>query len=62
MFLTRGVILANALNDILRAVRSYILTSFEVIETKYQDMQNYLHNIIGLTDKDIQTLRTKYLN
>ena len=62
MFLTKGVILANALNDILRAVRSYILTSFEVIETKYQGMQNYLHNIIGLTDKDIQTLRTKYLN
>ena len=62
MFLTKGVKLANSLNDILRAVKSYILSSFETIEKKYQGMHNYLVNIIGLTNENINLLKQKYLN
>ena len=62
MFLTRGVRLANGLNDILRAVKSYILASYETIDTKYQGMDNYLRNIIGLTDENIEALKAKYVN
>lgn len=61
MVLTKGIRLANGLNDVLRAVKSYILTSYNVIETKYRGMQNYLTNIIGLTNDDLNTLKAKYI-
>lgn len=61
MVLTRGIRLANGLNDILRAVKSYILTSYDAIENKYGGMQNYLTNIIGLSNDDLNTLKAKYI-
>lgn len=61
VFLTKGVRFANGLNDVLRAVKSYILASYKVIETKYQGMDNYLRNIIGLTDEKINILKAKYV-
>lgn len=61
MFFTKGVKLANALNDILRAVKSYIFAAYDTIEKKYQSMQNYLGNIIGLTNENIKLLKQKYL-
>ena len=61
MFLTKGVRLANGLNDILRAMRSYILASYATIDQKYQGMDNYLRNIIGLTNENIDALKAKYV-
>ena len=61
VFLTRGIRLANGLNDVLRAVKSYILASYRTIDTKYQGMDNYLRNIIGLTNENINALKAKYV-
>jgi len=61
MFVAKGVRLANGLNDVLRAVKSYILSSYKTIDTKYQGMDNYLRKIIGLTDENINTLKAKYV-
>ena len=61
MFFAKGVRLANGLNDVLRAVKSYILTSYKTIDEKYQGMDNYLRNIIGLSDENIKTLKAKYV-
>ena len=61
MFLTKGVRLANGLNDVLRAVKSYILSAYRTIDKKYQGMNNYLRNIIGLTNENIDALKAKYV-
>ena len=53
--------LARNLDKILGARKEYIEASYQTIEKEYQSIDNYISNIIGLSDEDIKNLRLKYL-
>ena len=61
MTLFKSPRLAIALDNLLGARKTYIEAAFDTVETEYQGMANYLSKIIGLSDKDIETLKLKYL-
>ncbi|QTY27953.1 tyrosine-protein phosphatase [Flavobacterium sp. CS20] len=41
--------------------KSYLLNAFNTIEKEYGSMDNYVKNVLNLSEKDINTLRNKYL-
>lgn len=53
--------LARHLDKILGARKEYINASYQTIEKEYQNIDNYISNVIGLSNEDIQKLREKYL-
>ena len=61
MTLFKSPRLAIALDNLLGARKTYIEAAFDTVESEYQGMTNYLSKIIGLTDKDIENLKLKYL-
>ena len=61
MSLFKSPRLALALENVIGARRIYIQSAIDEINNKYQGVDNYLRNIIGLTDNDIKSLRLKYL-
>ena len=48
--------------DVLGVKEKYLLATFETIRSKYGSMDNYLEKEMGLTKKNIKTLRQKYVN
>ena len=52
---------AVALNNTLIARKLYINEAYKVIENKFGGVNQYLSNVIGLTDSDIQKLKNKFL-
>lgn len=53
--------LARHLDKILGARKEYINSSYQTIEKEYQSIDNYIRNVIGLSDEDIKKIRTKFL-
>ena len=53
--------LAENLMYCIEAFPSLINSAFDELEEKYQTIDNYLHEAIGLTDEQIHLLREKYL-
>ena len=53
--------LARNLDKILGARKEYINASYQTIEKEYQSIDNYISNVIGLSDENIKQLRLKYL-
>lgn len=54
--------LALHLDKILGARKDYINAAYQTIEKKYQNIDNYISNVIGVSKQDIQKLRLKYLH
>lgn len=54
--------LARHLDKILGARKEYIASSYQTIEKEYQNIDNYISNVIGLSENDIKKLRLKYLH
>ena len=52
---------AIALHDLLIARIEYINAAFDEIKAKYGSINNYLHKTLGLSDADISSLKSKYL-
>ena len=52
---------AVALNNTLIARKLYINEAYKVIENKFGGVNQYLSNVIGLADSDIQKLKNKFL-
>ncbi len=61
MSLFKSPRLAVQLDHVLSARLSYIKSAIGEIKNKYRNVNNYLTNVIGLTDNDIDLLRKKYL-
>ena len=53
--------LAIQLNKILKARKIYIKISYQTIERKYQNIDNYISNVIGLSNDELNILKLKYL-
>jgi len=53
--------LARHLDKILGARKEYINAAYQTIEKEYQNIDNYISNVIGLSDDNIKQLRLKYL-
>ncbi|QEC79852.1 tyrosine-protein phosphatase [Mucilaginibacter ginsenosidivorax] len=49
-------------NDVLAVKKSYLDATFTAIKAQYGSIDNYLKNQIGLTDKDLKTLKKKFLD
>lgn len=60
MTLFKSPRLAIALDHLLSARKVYINSAIQEIDEKYGGIDNYLRNIIGLSDNDINLLRLKY--
>lgn len=61
MTLFKSPKLAIHLDRIIGARRVYIRKVMKTVDTKYQGIKNYLNNIIGVSDKEIEQLQLKYL-
>ena len=61
MFLFKTPKLAFNLDRIIGTRREYIERSYATIERDYQNIDNYIRTSIGLTDEEIQILRSQYL-
>lgn len=61
MSLFKSPRLASQLDNVISARRIYIKSAIYEIINKYDGAENYLRNIIGITDNDIKLLRLKYL-
>ena len=53
---------AKALSNILSAKREFIESAFNAIDQKCGSVENYLKEIIGLTNSDILALKDRYLD
>lgn len=51
----------DVLQDIESVKQSYLDEYFNELTNKYGDVDQYLHNQLGLTNQDIQQLQNKYL-
>jgi protein-tyrosine phosphatase len=49
-------------NDVVAVKKSYLDATFTAIKAQYGSIDNYLKNQIGLTDKDVKTLKKKFLD
>ena len=54
--------LARHLDKILGARKEYLASSYQTIEKEYQNIDNYISNVIGISDETIKQLRLKYLH
>lgn len=61
MSLFKSPRLAVALDNVIGARRIYIQSAIDEINNKYQGTDNYIRNVIGLSDNDIKLLKLKYL-
>ena len=52
---------ARSLMDLLTARTEYLFAAFDEIDTVYGDTDGFLHQALGLTDSDIDSLRAAYL-
>ena len=52
---------AIALNNTLVARKKYIEVAYQAINDSFGGIDNYIHNVIGLTDNDINKLKNKFL-
>ena len=52
---------AVALNNTLVARKKYIEVAYQAINDSFGGIDNYIHNVIGLTDNDINKLKNKFL-
>lgn len=46
---------------LLSVKREYITASFDAIDEKYGNIENYLHSVMQLSDEDISALKEKFL-
>ena len=53
--------LAVSLDRLIATRKVYIETSYKVIEEKYENADNYIRNVIGVSDNEIEILKQKYL-
>ena len=51
----------DILQDMESVKQPYLDAYFNELNAKYGSVNDYLHNQLGLTDQDIQTLQAKYL-
>ena len=61
MVLVKSPRLAVNLDRIIGARRVYIRKVMETVETDYGGFKNYLNNIVGVSDEEIEKLKVKYL-
>lgn len=66
IFIFSGLVLFNyhiARNIMysIKACPEFIQSAFDELENKYQNINNYLCNVIGLTEENLDTLRKRYL-
>ncbi len=59
--ITKSPKLALSLDRLIATRKVYLDTSYRVIEEKHGTIENYIRNIIGVSDNEIKLLRTKYL-
>lgn len=59
--LTRSKSVAKDIALLKGVHRDWIEASFETIESRYGSVENYLHKIIGLSNKDFKKLQKAYL-
>lgn len=51
----------NGICGLIGVRRDALKKVFDIIDNEYNGLSNYIHNQIGLTDEEINTLRAKYL-
>lgn len=51
----------NGITGLTGVRRDALEMVFDIIDNEYNGLSNYMHNQIGLTDEEINTLRAKYL-
>ena len=61
MFLFISPRLAINLDRIIGARRVYIQKVMETLDTEYGGFKNYINNIVGISDEEIEQLKIKYL-
>lgn len=59
--LLKGERLAEVLHGFMQVAAAYLLAAFETIDRDYGSFENYVHNTLGLTEKDVERLKTSYL-
>ena len=61
MFLFKSPKLAFNLDRIIGTRKAYIEATYQAIEENYQSVDNYIRNVLGVSDEQINLLKTKYL-
>ena len=57
----KGKRFTDGIRGFMIADESYLNTAFETVEKEYGSFKNYARNGLGLTDQDIERLKTYYL-
>ena len=61
MILVKSPRLALNLDRIIGTRKAYIESTYHAIEENYQSVDNYIRNVIGVNEEEINLLRLKYL-
>ncbi len=61
MILVKSPKLAVNLDCIIGTRKQYILESYNTIDKKYQNIDNYIENVIGVSKEEIGKLRSRFL-
>ena len=61
MILVKSPKLALNLDRIIGTRKAYIESTYHAIEENYQSVDNYIRNVIGVTESEINQLRNKFL-
>jgi protein-tyrosine phosphatase len=59
--LYKGRQVAKVVAGMLRAEPAYLSAAFQAIDQEYGSFENYVHGALGLTGKDVEALRSQYL-
>ena len=61
MIIVKSPKLALNLDRIIGTRRAYIESSYQAINDNYESVDNYIKNVIGVTEEEINLLKLKYL-